>query len=68
MANPLSFLLDPVDAEGDRVPARYRFTGGQRWWTVPVGVGLFLLAASVVVGLAGGGAVPGGRGGGGGGG
>lgn len=56
MANPLSFFLDPVDAEGDRVPARYRFTGGQRWWTVPVGVGLFLLAASVVVGLAGGGA------------
>ncbi len=52
MANPLSYIFDPVAAEGDRVPQRHRFTGDQRWWLVPVGVGLALLALGVVVGLA----------------
>ncbi len=53
MANPLTqFLFDPVAAEGDRVPARYRFTGDQRWWLVPAGAGLALLALGVVFGLA----------------
>ena len=49
MANPLSFVFDPVAAEGDRVPKRYRFTGNdQRWGTVPLGAG----AALLVIGLA----------------
>ncbi|WP_420456488.1 hypothetical protein [Rubrivirga sp.] len=52
MANPLSYFFDPVDAEGDHVPARYRFTGDQRWWLVPIAVGLALLALGGVVGLA----------------
>ncbi len=53
MANPLTqFLFDPVAAEGDRVPARYRFTGDSRWWMAPVGAGLALLVLGVVFGLA----------------
>ncbi len=52
MANPLSRLLfDPVDPEGDRVPARYRFSGDQRWWLVPLGVGLLLVVAAFAFGL-----------------
>ncbi|WP_412068525.1 hypothetical protein [Rubrivirga sp. IMCC43871] len=52
MSNPVTrILFDPVDAEGDRVPARFRFTGDQRWWAAPLGVGLLLLVAGVVVGL-----------------
>ena len=52
MANPLTrFLFDPVDAEGDRVPERYRFTGDQRWWLVPLGVGLLLVVAAFAIGL-----------------
>ncbi|WP_412060621.1 hypothetical protein [Rubrivirga sp. IMCC45206] len=52
MSNPVTrFLFDPVDAEGDRVPARFRFTGDQRWWAAPLGVGLLLLVAGMVVGL-----------------
>ena len=56
MANPLTFLFDPVDAEGDRVPARYRFTGDQRWWMAPLGAGLVLLVVGVLAGLVGSGA------------
>ncbi len=53
MANPLTRLFfDPVDAEGDRVPERYRFTGDQRWWMGPLGVGLLLLVAAAVIGIA----------------
>ena len=52
MANPLSYFLDPVADEGDRVPQRHRFTGDQRWWTVPLALGLLLLVAGLVVGLA----------------
>lgn len=53
MANPLSQLFfDPVADEADRVPARYRFVGDQRWWAVPVGAGLLLLAVGVAFGLA----------------
>ena len=56
MANPLTrFLFDPVDVEGDRVPAAYRFTGDQRWWMAPLGAGLLLLVIGVVAGLAAGG-------------
>lgn len=51
MANPLSYFLDPVAAEGDRVPQRYRFTGDQRWWMAPLGIGLLLLVAGLVVGI-----------------
>lgn len=53
MANPLTrFLFDPVDAEGDRVPATHRFSGDQRWWVAPLGIGLILLVVGVVAGLA----------------
>ena len=52
MANPLTrFLFDPVAAEGDRVPAEFRFAGDQRWALAPLGAGLLLLVAAVVVGL-----------------
>lgn len=53
MANPLSrIFFDPVDAEGDRVPAKYRFAGDQRWWLATAGAGLVLLVIGVVAGLA----------------
>lgn len=53
MANPLSSIFfDPVADESDRVPARYRFRGDQRWWAVPVGGGLALLALGLAVGFA----------------
>ena len=55
MANALSRLVfDPVDADRDRVPARYRFSDDQRWWTVPLGAGLVLLVVGLVVAFAGG--------------
>lgn len=55
MANALSrFLFDPVDAERDRVPARYRFSDDHRWWTVPLGAGLVFLVVGLVVAFAGG--------------
>jgi len=50
MSNPVSRLFfDPVDAEGDRVPARYRLSGDQRWWAVPFGAGIVLLAIGLVI-------------------
>ncbi len=52
MANPLSFLLDPVAAEGDRVPQRHRFMGDQRWWMTPLAIGAALLVIGLVAGLA----------------
>ena len=53
MSNPLTRLfLDPVDAEGDRVPARFRFTGDSRWLTVPFGAGVLFLAIGLAFGLA----------------
>ncbi len=52
MANPLSFVFDPVAAERDRVPQRYRFLGGQRWWTTPLAIGAALLVAGLVMTLA----------------
>ena len=56
MANALTrILFDPVDLEGDRVPTRFRLSDDSRWWAVPVGAGVALLALGVVLGLANGG-------------
>ena len=53
MSNPVSrFFFDPFDAEGDRVPARYRLGTDQRWWAVPLGAGVALLAVGLVFLLA----------------
>ncbi len=52
MANPLSYFLDPVADEGDRVPQRHRFVGDQRWWMAPLAIGVVLLVAGLVAGLA----------------
>ena len=52
MANPLSFVFDPVAADRGRVPQRYRLAGDQRWWTTPVAIGAVLLVAGLAVSLA----------------
>ena len=52
MANPLAFVFDPVAADRDRVPSRYRFAGDQRWWIAPLAAGAVLLVAGLVVSLA----------------
>ncbi|MEM0961478.1 MAG: hypothetical protein AAGK21_02910 [Bacteroidota bacterium] len=50
MANRLTRLLfDPVHADPDRVPARFRFAGDSRWWTIPLGAGILLLAVGLAV-------------------
>lgn len=52
MSNAVTRLLfDPVDAESDRVPARYRFTGDNRWWLAAFGAGVVALVIGAVVGL-----------------
>ena len=51
MANPLSFVFDPVASERDRVPGRYRLSGDQRWSLVPLGVGAVLLVIGLAVSL-----------------
>ena len=53
MSNAVSRLfLDPVDAESDRVPARYRYSGDNRLWLAALGIGAVLLVAGTVFGLA----------------
>jgi hypothetical protein len=42
MANPLTRLLDPVDADRDRVAKRYQFTADSRAWLVPLAIGAAL--------------------------
>lgn len=43
-------FFDPVGAESD-VPARFRFSADNRWWTVALGVGLAALVVAVAVGV-----------------
>ena len=51
MSNPLTRLfLDPVDAEADRVPARYRYADN-RWGLIALAAGAVLLVVGGVVGL-----------------
>ena len=52
MANPLSFVFDPVASERDRVPNRYRLSSDQRWWIVPLAAGAVLLVAGLAFTLA----------------
>ena len=51
MANPLSFVFDPVAGDRDRVPARHRFTDDQRWGLAPLAVGAVLLVAGLAVSI-----------------
>ena len=51
MANPLSFVFDPVASDRDRVPARHRLSGDQRWWIVPLAAGAVVLVAGLAVTL-----------------
>ena len=56
MANALTrVFFDPVDLEGDRVPASHRLSSDSRWWAVPLGAGVALLALGIVLALADGG-------------
>ena len=52
MANPLSYVFDPVAADPGRVPPRHRFTGDQRWALAPLALGAVLLVAGLAVSLA----------------
>ncbi len=49
MANPLTRLIDPVDADRERVAPRYRFTADSRAWMIPLALGV----VGLVVGLIG---------------
>ncbi|MGB3544240.1 hypothetical protein [Rubrivirga sp.] len=56
MANALTrVFFDPVALEGDRVPSRFRLSSDSRWWAVPLGAGVALLALGVILALADGG-------------
>ncbi len=49
MANPLSRLFDPVDADRDRVARKYQFTADSRAWIIPLALGV----AGLLIGLVG---------------
>ncbi|MEM1041567.1 MAG: hypothetical protein AAGI91_02965 [Bacteroidota bacterium] len=48
MANPLTRLLDPVDADRDRVVRRYQFTADNRAWMIPLAVGVVGLTVGAI--------------------
>ena len=48
MANPFTRLIDPVDADRDRVARKYQFTSDSRAWLAPLGLGVALCLVSLV--------------------
>jgi hypothetical protein len=48
MANPLARLIDPVDADRDRIARKYQFTADSRSWLVPLAIGAALFLVSLI--------------------
>jgi hypothetical protein len=46
-------LIDPLRPTNDRAPEAYRFAPDPRVWAIPIGLGVALLAMTLVLGMAG---------------
>jgi hypothetical protein len=49
MANPLTRLfLDPAPSDRERAPRKFQLAGDYRWWAVPLGAGVVLVALALL--------------------
>ncbi|NNE68892.1 MAG: hypothetical protein HKN29_00860 [Rhodothermales bacterium] len=52
-SNPLVWLFDPIRPTGDGADAPYRFKASTLSWTIPLGIGVIALVATLAVGMTG---------------
>lgn len=52
-SNPLVWLFDPIRPTGDRAQSSYRFKASSLAWTIPLGIGVIALVATLAIGMTG---------------